>query len=189
MEYTTIDHMGGAMADRPLECGECRRAIKYHYKEIVGNNTNELEMCGECPVLRARLHGEEVVIIGAVNEVAGIACGGCGTTLQEVKTGHPLGCGECYDVFSDLLLHDLVVADKVSKRFASKAKRSTPLHLGRIPGQATEVSPALRLAALQEALKETLTREDYEQAAWLRDEIKGLTEKKNDEPEKKKPRS
>jgi protein arginine kinase activator len=30
---------------------------------------------------------------------------------------------------------------------------------------------------LNEALNETLTREDYEQAAWLRDQIKELMEK------------
>jgi protein arginine kinase activator len=38
------------------------------------------------------------------------------------------------------------------------------------------INPSSRLLALNEALKETLSREDYEQAAWLRDQIKALTE-------------
>jgi protein arginine kinase activator len=40
------------------------------------------------------------------------------------------------------------------------------------------------LTALNEALVETLSREDYEQAAYLRDEIKSLTEGSDDEEKK-----
>ncbi|MBB64423.1 MAG: hypothetical protein CMO81_05110 [Waddliaceae bacterium] len=56
----------------------------------------------------------------------------------------------------------------------NKVGKSTPVHVGRAPGQSAEMSPTLRLVALNEALKETLSREDYEQAAWLRDQIKEL---------------
>ena len=37
----------------------------------------------------------------------------------------------------------------------------------------------MQLVALHQALHETLSREDYEQAAWLRDQIKALTEGKD----------
>ena len=48
--------------------------------------------------------------------------------------------------------------------------------MGRTPGQAVAINPSLKLLALHQALNETLSREDYEQAAWLRDQIKALTE-------------
>ena len=67
-------------------------------------------------------------------------------------------------------------ANKISPRI-SLTKKALPLHIGRAPGEANEISPSLRLLALNEALNETLKREDYEQAAWLRDQIKDLTEK------------
>ncbi len=51
--------------------------------------------------------------------------------------------------------------------------------MGRAPGEKIEISPSLKLIALNEALSETLSREDYEQAAWLRDQIKKLTESPN----------
>jgi protein arginine kinase activator len=59
------------------------------------------------------------------------------------------------------------------------AKKGLPLHLGRAPGESLAINPTSRLLALNEALKETLNREDYEQAAWLRDQIKALTESEN----------
>ena len=55
-------------------------------------------------------------------------------------------------------------------------KKSHPIHIGRAPGESLAISPSSRLLALNEALKETLNREDYEQAAWLRDQIKALTD-------------
>ena len=48
----------------------------------------------------------------------------------------------------------------------------------------TEISPTLRLIALNEALDETLIREDYEQAALLRDQIRALKEKSGPKGEK-----
>lgn len=59
-------------------------------------------------------------------------------------------------------------------------KKNLPLHMGRLPGQAVEINPALKLLALNQALHETLSHEDYEQAAWLRDQIKELTDEEND---------
>jgi protein arginine kinase activator len=38
---------------------------------------------------------------------------------------------------------------------------------------------------LNEALNETLKKEDYEQAAWLRDQIKAITEKTEQSDETK----
>ena len=58
-----------------------------------------------------------------------------------------------------------------------------PLHIGRAPGEVVEINPTLRLIALNEALDETLIREEYEQAAVLRDQITAFKEKKDEKKE------
>ena len=169
------------MSDRPLECSDCKKPTVVHYTEIVGDTVNRWVMCSDCPVVQRRLHGstgkalqEEPVSAGAA-----LSCGNCGTTLDAVRKGNPVGCKECYEVFADILEADLRKSGALSARFAKGTKKATPLHIGRTPGGETKVSPSARLLVLHEALNETLTREDYEEAARLRDEIKALEESAN----------
>lgn len=171
--------------DRPLECGECRRPIEVHYTEIVGNIVTHTGMCSECPFLQRRLSGTAPIEAEMLTEgKTGLVCGECGTTLDNVRVSRTVGCSNCYDVFGDILIADLEAYYKLPPNFIKK-KKSIPLHVGRAPGETQEISPSLRLIALNEALDETLKREDYEQAALLRDQIKALTEeseeKKNGE--------
>lgn len=173
--------------DRPLECSECKKPITVYYTECVGNTFIRTGMCEECPQLQKRLRGtvpEEKFFIGAEGS-AGLACGECGTTLENVRVSRILGCSHCYHVFGDYLMEQLLAANKISPTITKK-KKTVPLHVGRSPGEAQEISPTLRLIALNEALEETLKREDYEQAAWLRDQIKALTEESKKENGKKK---
>jgi protein arginine kinase activator len=177
--------------DRPLECGECKKPIAVRYTEIVGNTITHTSMCADCPELQRRLHGTspQELVASQTGVVTGLACGTCGTTLEEVKRGHPVGCQECYAVFEDVLLMEMQTAHHLSPKI-SLTKKGPPLHIGRAPGESLTISPSSRLLALNEALKETLSREDYEQAAWLRDQIKALTdtppeEKHNDSTESK----
>lgn len=162
--------------DRPLECSECRKPIAVRYIEIVGHNMTQTSMCADCPELQRRLYGTNPKELIA-NQVAdaGLECGNCGTTLEDVRRGHFLGCAECYNVFGDVLLMELKASNRLSQRLFP-LKKSGPIHIGRSPGERLTINLASRLLALNEALKETLKREDYEQAAWLRDQIKALTE-------------
>lgn len=161
--------------ERPLECSECKKAISVRYTEVIGNTITHTIMCAECPQLQHRLHGIPAAQQGGQAVGAGLCCGTCGTTLDAVRMSSPLGCRDCYDVFEDVLLSEMLDANKISARITT-AKKSIPVHIGRSPGEAKEISPSLRLLALNEALNETLRQENYEQAAWLRDQIKALTE-------------
>jgi protein arginine kinase activator len=166
------------LPDRPLECTECRKPIAVHYTEMVGEAVNHTSMCADCPVLRHKLHGApHVEHSEGKREGTSLACGNCGTTLDAIRVGTPLGCNVCYEVFDDVLLPEMLAANKIPPRIAT-TKKSVPIHIGRNPGESQEISPSLRLLALNEALSEMLKSEDYEQAAWLRDQIKALTEKK-----------
>lgn len=163
--------------DRPLECGECKKPIAVKYTEIIGNSITHTIMCSECPELYHRLHGIHSHAPGITPEegAAGLACGNCGTTLQSVRVGLPLGCSHCYEVFDEALIGELLSSEKIPQRLAGQ-KKSIPFHMGRAQGETQKINASTRLLALNEALSETLKREDYEQAALLRDQIKALTE-------------
>lgn len=169
-----LDNGDSKEPDRPLECTECKRAIACHYTEIVGDMMAKTSMCAECPVLDRRLHG--IHLEHAFSSVEGntaLACGNCGTTLQAIRMGTPLGCQVCYEIFDDVLLPELLAANKIPARLANN-KKTVPIHIGRTPGDIQEINPSLRILALNEALNEMLKNEKYEQAAWLRDQIKAL---------------
>jgi protein arginine kinase activator len=169
------------MADRPLECTECKRAIAYDYTEIIGDQIIRLSMCSECPILHKKLHGTAPYSAEAATPSGpktGLGCGNCDTTLEAVQTGSPLGCSECYTIFNDVISYELISEKRVSKRLGTPSK-SAPLHAGRACGEVVEISPEIQLVALDEALAETLKSEDYEGAAWLRDQIKSIKEQLN----------
>ncbi len=164
--------------DRPLECSECKKPIAVRYIEIVGQTITQTSMCADCPELQRRLYGThppEFVSNSIID--AGLECGNCRTTLEEVRRGHRLGCAECYNVFGDVLLIEMQASNRLPSRLFS-LKKTGPIHIGRAPGEQLTINLSSRLSALNEALKETLKREDYEQAAWIRDQIKALTDNK-----------
>ncbi|MCH9626791.1 MAG: hypothetical protein S4CHLAM2_04220 [Chlamydiales bacterium] len=173
------------MPDRPLDCTECKKPTTVCYTEVVGSKVTRTIMCVDCPHLERKLYGTARKE-GSEKEskTTSLACGNCGTSLESIRMGHPLGCVECYEVFADVLIEELLKEKRISRHLTSN-KRTQPLHIGRAPGEVTEVSPTLRLIALNEALDETLIREDYEQAALLRDQIRAIKEKAKDEEGKK----
>jgi protein arginine kinase activator len=171
------------MAERPLDCSECRKPIAVHYTEIVGERITRTIMCADCPHLARRLYGKIEQVGAQPKEGAFLACGNCGTALDAVRMGSPVGCYECYKVFADALIDDLLKQNRISRHLTVN-KKTQPLHIGRAKGEVTEISPTLRLIALNEALDEMLIREDYEQAALLRDQIRALKEKSDEEGKK-----
>lgn len=171
------------MAERPVECGHCKRPIKVIYKEIVGGGTTATEMCVECPILQKKLHGEAVVEIKGekVKKETGLCCGSCRTSLEAIQTGDLLGCPECYAVFSDLLFSELASANALPLQTRKKAekKKGAPLHVGKTPTTPVAFPRSSQLTELNEALNDALRKENYEQAAWIRDQIKALLGKMN----------
>jgi protein arginine kinase activator len=172
------------MPERPLECSECKKAVHYHYTELVGKNRTEIIMCKDCPVLQKKL--KDVDVEGSdgaftiTQESLGLSCSNCSTSLDVVRMGHPLGCSECYEIFADVIIDEMKNSSLLPQELISQPISSaSKLHLGREPGEMTELSESFRLLALNEALEETLAREDYEQAAWIRDQIKEITKSTN----------
>ncbi len=155
------------MSERPLECSECKKTIAVQLTEVIGHHFSRTHMCADCPCANRYANVEGAHPQTDLGEgSAGICCGNCRTTLTGIRTGHPLGCSECYAVFADILCNEIFSPLPI-----------IPMHCGRSVGEGGDISPSLRLFALNEALKETLEREAYEEAARIRDQIKALTEK------------
>jgi protein arginine kinase activator len=165
------------MSDRPIECSQCKRPVKVIYKEIT-ETINCTEMCADCPILQEKLHGEALKTGKSENQ---LCCGTCGTSLESVRMGQPVGCLECYAVFNDFLVSELIASDAIPLALQKKlsSQRSQVIHIGKSPDKPVDITLSSRLASLNEALNDALKRENYEQAAWLRDQIKALTEKKS----------
>lgn len=164
------------MSDRPVECSQCKKNVKVIYKEIVGGTITTTEMCADCPILLQKLHGTATG--KAVEEQAGtgLYCGNCHTPLESIKMGNPMGCSQCYNAFGDVLVQELLAENKLPKSLET-AKRNQPLHIGKTPDNPVGIPSSNRLPSLNEALNEALKKENYEEAAWLRDQIRELTEK------------
>lgn len=167
------------MAERPVECSQCKKPLKVSYKEIVDDSVICSEMCADCPALQAKLHGELRKGEQAGKEST-LCCGSCGTPLEAVTRGEPLGCTECYAVFADFLIGQLIESKAIPAALSQKlaAKRLQAIHIGKSPDKPYDITLSSRLSSLNEALNEALKRENYEQAAWLRDQIKALTDNK-----------
>lgn len=100
--------------------------------------------------------------------LASTKCENCGTTQHDVSRFGMFGCPECYAVFSDLLgmadaqiEHEIQVKKKIRDSFTDS-----------VPGGTAEV--------LKRKMQDAIREEQYELAASLRDQIKGLTEEDSD---------
>ncbi len=90
------------------------------------------------------------------------ACPGCGLTPADFKEHGRLGCSKCYETF------DSNLAPVINKLHRGSC------HLGKAPkGKKRSVSPE-EIADLKRRLDEYVSREEYEMAAVVRDQIKSL---------------
>lgn len=185
MEENPQENLEEKEPDRPLECSECKKPIAVRYTEADKGKIVETSMCADCPHLLKRLKGGSITYPLATGAKTGLVCGDCGTSLEDLQVGHPLGCSHCYEVFSEAIVIELNSRNKIPLKINTGKKNST-YHFGRILGEAIEVNPSLQLIALNEALNEMLKKEEYEQAAMIRDQINALEENEKKKKNEKK---
>lgn len=168
------------MSDRPLECSQCKKRISIIYKEIDQGTLDISHMCKECPILKKKLHGEETPSIGLkwAGGKQGLSCMSCGTSIDTFSLRSDLGCSECYAIFEQLIIETLKKEDLITEKMkqALKKNQSCQLHLGKGPHEDLSNVLSTQVTDLNEALSEALKKENYEQAATLRDQIKRLKE-------------
>ena len=96
-----------------------------------------------------------------------VSCPRCGWNTTRFRDTGRLGCSNCYKVFEPVLA------------MAIQNMHKGTMHVGKRPGSAkdTNVKLTLKLLDLQKKLELHISREEYEDAARIRDLIKSL--KKN----------
>lgn len=184
-EHQNDDELEEKLPDRPLECSECKKPISIRYTEVEKGKLVETSMCNDCPHFLKRLKGVALVSSEPGTGKTGLVCGDCGTSLEDLQVGHPLGCSHCYEVFGEAILIELTSRNKIPLKI-NVVKKNATYHFGRILGETAEINPSLQLIALNEALNEMLKKEEYEQAAMIRDQINALSkaEKKSNNEKK-----
>lgn len=170
------------MEERPLECSQCKKVADVIYTEMVKETMTTTQMCRDCPILKQKLHGKEPPSQGQKKE-EGLCCSNCQTSLESVLMGEPLGCKECYAIFQEVLSEELRVSQLISPRLKQSPACPAPtLHIGRSPEIAGATDQVSRIRDLSEALNQALKGENYEEAAWIRDQINALTEPLDEVP-------
>ncbi len=95
-----------------------------------------------------------------------LACEACGLRFNDFRRAGRVGCEKCYDSFAEPL-----------EEILQKAHAGQSRHVGRGPGASGEVACRRdELAALHRRLKTAIATEAYEEAARLRDLIRGFEE-------------
>ena len=170
------------MADRPKECRGCHKRLNVKYRTIVGNTLNEVCACEGCPAITSKLKSSSRPSGDEFDDESSLSCSSCGTTLNHIQSGTTLGCAECYTVFSDYIKVFLKSNDRMKEgeKGVIRTLEGNSLHVGKTPFGTEDENLTSRLCDLNDALNDALKIENYEQAAWLRDRIKTLTETPSD---------
>lgn len=159
-------------------CDHCgvREAV-IHLTQVVENTITTLHLCEECAAEKGvdtSVHAAKFPLEGflaslgksgapgALAREAEAACPECGATLAEFRRTGRLGCAGCYTAFEGQL-RDLL-----------RRLHGTSRHAGERYGAAAPAPPADDLAGLKERLRLAVEAERFEEAARLRDAIRGL---------------
>ncbi len=156
-----------------------------HLTEIVDNQMVELHVCEQCAKEKAVDLSPPVsfndILSGLVdftsrkeNEGVDVKCPTCGLTYEKFKKIGRLGCVDCYQSFQSFL-YPLI-----------KKVQGTTHHLGKRPSRLSgSMKIELEVKELADKLKKHVAREEFEDAAHVRDKIKMLEMKLKKKGQKK----
>ena len=105
----------------------------------------------------------------SLSEVTQARCTNCGLTFANYRKTMMLGCSQCYDAFADLLVPDL-------QKYHGSSR-----HTGRSPGihSSPKNEKLQSMLELRKRMNDSISREDFWEAARLRDQIRALEESEN----------
>ena len=181
-------------------CEHCKkRPATVFYTEIINKKFSQVKLCAECAQQKGLgvfpfkagfsvpefLDGLMEPSPGSAEDAPespdrlAIRCPGCGITYGEFKKEGFFGCAACYETFRGLVLplfRHLHGTSRHVGRLAPAAKAAVAL--APKPAVASPVAPPRlsEMARLKASLTEAIQREEFEEAARLRDEIKRLTD-------------
>lgn len=164
----------------PPTCVRCDSPATVHLTKVVNGKAAEFHFCADCapPLLTGKLNAEKEVakLFKAIEPLAAgvllrrageptVPCPECGITFVQFKQVGRFGCAHDYQAFGS---HVEALLGSIHK-----ATRYT----GKAPGGGSQIRNGVLVDAAMlagERLKAAVEREDYEEAARIRDEIRKL---------------
>lgn len=153
-------------------CDACKlKEAVIHRITIINGKKHSVALCADC-AKKSMMAGNSLPSLmemlfdfnaaaSASDETA--VCRNCGTSMDSFKKNGLLGCSKCYEYLNAELL-------PVIKR----TQNGHTQHIGRAPKFSS--GPEVSITQLRNALNAAIQREEYEQAAILRDRIRELQE-------------
>lgn len=149
-----------------------------HFTTIMNGETEEKHICESCANIKNdygfdlpfSLNKLFTSLLGSFheedygNEKDELICEGCGLTYSQLMEIGKFGCSECYDVFEKDI------------RELLKGIHGHSIHKGKIPSRiGSETLQKREVESLREELNAAISKEEFEEAARLRDEINKIT--------------
>lgn len=178
-----------------MKCQDCNKnPASIHFTQIINGEKREVMVCEHCANLKGyQLYADEGhslhdVLMGlfnfdlgqlskrqkqreSVNRLEQNVCRHCETTFAQFQQTGKFGCEKCYRTFSAKL-------DSIFRRVHS----GNVQHKGKIPvRKGMQYQVKRDVERLRAELAELVEREQFEQAAVLRDRIKDILENKDEE--------
>jgi len=164
-----------------MRCQQCEdQEAVVHLTQIVGNEVTTMHLCEKCAADKGIEGGVPATPLAAdflasmgkgvgaglpgMEDAPHATCPTCGLTMQELRDLGRLGCVDCYKTFETPL------------RELLRRLHGSTTHVGeryRPPG-ATPGVPEAEVAELRERLRLAIDGENFELAAELRDQLRGL---------------
>lgn len=165
-------------------CEKCKKnEAKINLVKIINGEKQQIWLCEECaknisniPFLSSIPDGAGFPFQEVINGLlAGVenhspkknqekkVCPVCGLAIEELKKTKKVGCSNCYIVFKEQIKAIIKNANKEGK------------HVGRIPDRVhKEFFQRDRLKNLKQKMQILIEKEEYEEAAVIRDEIREI---------------
>jgi protein arginine kinase activator len=150
-----------------------------HLTEIINSQMLEIHLCETCAEEKGtdfKTHFNVADLLAGLSEAAAsesievkaekLVCAECGLGYEEFTKNGRLGCAACYEAFSKYLTPLIKRVQRSSQHVGKRPLRIAP-----------EAEARHDLKILQEKLKKCIAKEDFEEAAQVRDQIKTLQEK------------
>ncbi|HEX3015248.1 MAG TPA: UvrB/UvrC motif-containing protein [Desulfobacteria bacterium] len=162
-----------------MYCDECKKNLAtVHVTKIINGKKFEGHLCAEC-AQKDQIKGFENVSFAIPNFLTAlfnltpeleqpvvkdeVTCDNCGLSFEQVTKLGRLGCNECYTKFADKL-------EPLLRRIQGSGQ-----HLGKVPlRRGGSIRRRKELNDLRTRLQQAVAREEFEQAASIRDQIRQL---------------
>jgi protein arginine kinase activator len=156
-------------------CQNCQqKTATVHFTQIMNNNKVDIYLCEQCA--NEISHAELVSPFGFNDLINGLfgtqlkqeapetlKCTNCGMEYEEFLKSSRVGCAQCYQAFQEKL-------DPIIKRLHGNVE-----HHGKVPVRvSSKINIPNEIDKLKQLLDECVKKEEYEEAAKIRDRIRAL---------------